>query len=136
MKTNTNKYHYILGVCAIIVLACLFFAFRSSHPTSAEATTVQKIYTDIAKGALLIDVSSREEFADRHARGAINLPLEELERGGLLDAQRTKAVYIQSYSGVENEIALQKLKNAGYLHVSSLGSVEDWQRLGGDTIYK
>lgn len=95
---------------------------------------MRKIQQEIQRGALLIDVSSRSDFEQAHAKGAINLPLDELGRGGLLDTPRSNVVYIQSSTGVANDTAIQKLKKADYMHITNLGSVADWSRLGGEVI--
>ncbi len=49
----------------------------------------------LAAGAQLVDVLPREEYEEEHLPGAINIPLEELDRetAGRLDRGRPVIVY-------------------------------------------
>jgi rhodanese-related sulfurtransferase len=49
----------------------------------------------LAAGAQLVDVLAREEYEEDHLPGAINIPLEELDRetAGRLDRSRPVIVY-------------------------------------------
>ena len=49
----------------------------------------------MAEGAQVVEVLGREEFADEHLPGAINIPIRRIDRqaGGLLDPARPVIVY-------------------------------------------
>lgn len=79
------------------------------------------------KKALLLDVRTQEEFAARHLEGALNIPIDELEKrlGELKDRKATDiVVYCQSGGRAAKAAAL--LKDAGFTKVSNLGGIGNW----------
>lgn len=84
----------------------------------------------------LVDVRSAAEFADGHARGAISIPLDELDTGTLkkrLGKRKveTHTLYFMCQSGVRAEQAALKLQQQG-LHnlVVIQGGTSAWQSDG------
>lgn len=68
-------------------LSAFLVNLSCTSPKPAEAKkekveTVKNVYNikeEIAKGAILVDVRSPEEFASGTVEGAINIPLDEVE---------------------------------------------------------
>lgn len=79
----------------------------------------------VARGALLVDVRTPQEFAAGHVPGAINVPLQELgERlHELGDQSRPIVVYCRS--GARSATAKAILSRAGY-GVYDAGAMSDW----------
>lgn len=76
----------------------------------------------------LIDVRSREEFADWHIEGAVNLPITELrERLDELDSQTSLYVYCKS--GFRGYLAARILEQRGFAKVQNLSGGLDTFRL-------
>lgn len=78
----------------------------------------------LAKGALVIDVRSPEEFRSGHVPGAINIPLGELRESlprQVKDQQQVLLVHC--LSGGRSAIAKLQLKSLGYANVFNLGSL-------------
>ncbi|MEY3052965.1 MAG: hypothetical protein RLY31_2750 [Bacteroidota bacterium] len=77
------------------------------------------------QGAVIIDVRSREEFKAGHAKGATNIPLQEL--GGQLNrlAKQNKPVVTCCASGRRSGIAARQLQAAGI----SCANGGPWQRV-------
>jgi len=77
---------------------------------------------------ILIDVRTREEYGERHATNAINIPVEEICDGklGILGNMK-KDVSLQLYcrSGVRSERAKERLLSLGYTDVVNLGGLDD-----------
>ncbi len=65
----------LAAVLALTVTACVLFG-----PSDSE---LKDIRAALKQGALIVDVRSPGEFADGHLRGAVNVPVGELE--GKLD---------------------------------------------------
>ena len=79
----------------------------------------------IADGAKLIDVRTPEEFAQGYADGAVNIPLQDLQRH--LPKLKQLGVPVVAYcrSGNRSGIAAQILKSSGVeaYNAGSLGQV-------------
>ena len=77
--------------------------------------------------ALLLDVRSRDEYAERHLEGALNIPVGELE-GRLAELEDRKAGPIVVYcrSGRRSERAMNLLRAHGFTRVENLGGIKNW----------
>lgn len=77
----------------------------------------------VSEGAVLVDVRSAEEFAEKSVDGSINIPADEIEAG--LAAYDTDAVLIfYCSSGIRAQAALEKAKELGYTNAYTLGSID------------
>lgn len=88
-----------------------------------EAWNIMKKET----GALVLDVRTPEEFAGGHIKGAVNVPLDEIEQGGvsrLPDKNRETLVYCRS--GARSRAACGKLAEMGYTAVRDFGGIITW----------
>ncbi len=75
----------------------------------------------IANGAVIIDVRTRGEFSSGHAKGAVNVPLDQLS--GYLKKLKSKEDVIITCcaSGMRSASAKNFLKGQGYKHVHNAG---------------
>lgn len=79
----------------------------------------------VAAGALLLDVRTPEEYADRHVEGAVNIPVHELS-GRLKEVGTTmRPVVVYCRSGARSASAAQQLRRAGY-EVHDIGGIGNW----------
>lgn len=79
----------------------------------------------VAKGALLLDVRSPEEFRERHLEGAVNIPVQELgTRMGELGAKE-RSIVVYCRSGARSAAATSMMKGAGY-EVLDIGAIGNW----------
>ncbi|MGD8373634.1 MAG: rhodanese-like domain-containing protein [Candidatus Woesebacteria bacterium] len=101
----------------------------------AEGTEIEAINDDLDSGALLVDVRAAEEFAKSHASRAINLPYDQIISGKYPTQNKTTKIYLYCHSGKRAEAALNALKQAGYTDASSLISLDNWQKLGGEVVW-
>lgn len=78
-----------------------------------------------ARGAQVVDVRTRAEFASGHAMASLNIPLDQLSsRLGELD--RNRPVLVVCASGSRSAAAASLLRNAGFPDVHNAGP---WQRV-------
>lgn len=88
----------------------------------------------IAKSNLrVVDVLSKEHFEQEHIKGAISLPLDEIESraGEVLRKDDTIAVYCAGFSCSASTTAAEKLMSLGYMHVLDYkGGLEDYKKSG------
>ncbi len=84
----------------------------------------------VADGALLIDVRSPREFANGHAPGAVNVPIDEFQHHlhELLDQERDLVLYCAA--GVRCNKAAVMLQEAGSSGVHQLGTLARWSESG------
>ena len=76
------------------------------------------------KGALLIDVRSKEEFAAGHAPKAINIPLQLLIQSR--DTLKGRTVIAVCKSGARSAMAVTMLQKEG-VHAFNGGAWNNWQ---------
>jgi phage shock protein E len=98
-----------------LLLLCLS-AGCAADTSSASARDL------VARGALLVDVRSREEVRDRPVAGAVNVPIDELS-GRLSELPRDRPVVVFCHSGARAGAATLILRKAGFRRVHNAGSV-------------
>lgn len=87
----------------------------------------------VAAGGLLIDVRSPDEYAEKHAEGAINIPVGELDRRlaeveKLAGGDKKKPIVVYCAMGGRAAAAKKALVRAGYEQVTNVGGLSDWER--------
>lgn len=80
----------------------------------------------VAKGALLLDVRTTQEFAGGHLPGAVNIPVQDLDRRLSEVGAKERPVVVYCRSGQRSARAARMLKGAGYQAVHDLGSISRW----------
>ena len=84
------------------------------------------------QGYIILDVRTREEYADKHIPGAMNLPNEDIgtnEIPQLPDKQQMILVYCRS--GNRSKQAAGKLAALGYTNIVEFGGITSWT---GETV--
>jgi rhodanese-related sulfurtransferase len=54
----------------------------------------------VAGGAQLVEVLPREDYEEQHLRGAVNIPLKELDAETTAGLDRTKAVIVYCWDSI------------------------------------
>lgn len=86
------------------------------------ALTFWRPYTNVSyPNETLLDVRTPAEFAEAHAEGAINIPLQELPVR-MNELRNDKQIIVYCRSGARSAVATTMLRSAGY-------SVEDCSTL-------
>lgn len=114
-----------LWLVALIVLVGLVLrAMAGSVPESEKAAAKEKI----RKGARVVDVRTPTEYAAGHYTGAMNIPLQELQKR-LSDVGPTnQPVVVYCRTGTRSAKAKQILMNAGFSDVTNAGGLSDLQK--------
>lgn len=109
---------WTIAILAIVVIAAFYLFKRMNFVAEAEARE------QLAKGALVIDVRSPEEFRGDNVPGAINLPLDGFSESILQRVpDRNQPLLVHCLSGGRSAIAKHQLQNLGYTKVFNLGSL-------------
>lgn len=107
------------------------FHFRKNESNSKF--NLDEIKHDISLGAALVDVRTPEEYSQEHARGAINIPLQEMYKGNFGSLSQEQKLYLYCRSGSRATQAMKLLHDNGYVDVINLKTLFAWKELGGES---
>ena len=74
-------------------------------------------------GAVLLDVRTREEYAQGHIPGSCHIPLDEIDRAPQKIPDRDTPLFVHCRSGARSGQAVSQLKQMGYRHVKNIGGM-------------
>ena len=85
---------------------------------------VKKIHEEVKTGkAYLLDVRSKEEFAEFSLPNSINLSVEDIEYGKVPELPRDSKIYVYCMSGARAEKAVSLLKLMDFTGVVNVGGI-------------
>ena len=84
----------------------------------------EEIKKMMAEGATLLDVRTRAEFAGGSAKGAINIPLDELSQN-IKRLEGKKSILVFCRSGARSAHAKNILESKGLTQVVNVGTWQD-----------
>lgn len=90
---------------------------------------IVQIQTDLAKGGLLIDVRSLEEYVEGHVKDALLIPHTQFFTADI-PAEKDASIYLYCKMGPRAEFAAGVLRERGYTKVINLGGLDDMEALG------
>ncbi len=93
----------------------------------ATDTSSRDAHRLVSRGALLVDVRSPAEYRERHAPGAVNIPVERLAQMIPTLAPKGRPIVIYCHTGFRAGAATMSLRKAGY-EVHNLGSIARWYK--------
>jgi rhodanese-related sulfurtransferase len=79
--------------------------------------------TSIAPGTFIVDVRTPAEFASAHFPGAVNIPLDQLEKRLSEFGAADRPIIVYCRSGRRSGLAKDLLRRAGYSRVLNGGSL-------------
>ena len=106
------------GAIALVLVLRTFLANRSR-------LSKEQMMTLIDQGAMILDVRTPQEFAQGHAPGSRNIPLDRLA-SQLAELDRSRQWLVCCASGARSAAAKAMLDKAGFARVDNAGP---WQRL-------
>ena len=110
----------VLALVAVFIFATGFTGGRFADPEEARSL--------VQDGAVLIDVRTPGEFQQHHIPGAINIPLQELERRLSELPNSDEEIVLYCRSGNRSSTARQILQRQGFEKVHDLGAITRWPR--------
>ncbi len=75
------------------------------------------------ENAVLLDVRTKEEYAQGHIEQSINLPLQKIEEAPSIISDRQTPVFVYCRSGARSETAVNRLKSMGYDNARNIGGI-------------
>ena len=108
----------ILAITLALLIAYMFLR-RKGQISADQAAAALK------QGALLIDVRSPAEYSTGHLKGAINMPLQQID--SLIASyvkDKDQVLLLHCQSGTRSGMAKNKLNALGYTRAYNLGSYD------------
>lgn len=109
---------------AAVVAVGVWLVVRRFLGGKAKMSVVKQ---KIEAGAKIVDVRSPDEFRDGGFPGAVNIPLQDLQRR-LGEIPKEKPVVLYCASGARSGMGARMLKQAGYADVTNAGGLGDMPR--------
>lgn len=78
-------------------------------------------------GAVLLDVRTPEEYAEKHIEGSINIPLKELAASLDRLPDKDAPIFVHCLSGGRSGVAASFLQRNGYTNVANIGGIKDYK---------
>jgi len=99
------------------IVVIFYWLKRRSQVSDKDAKTY------LQNGALVVDVRTPAEFNSGHLPGAINVPMDQIERQlPRRIKDKNQALLLHCQSGMRSGIAMKQLKRLGYVKTFNLGS--------------
>jgi phage shock protein E len=96
---------------------------RLTGTRTAPGATAREL---VARGALLLDVRSEDEFRAEHIPGARNVPLSKISADLAQLGSKGRPIVVYCRSGRRSAEATGVLKRAGFTTVYDLGPMSAW----------
>lgn len=74
-------------------------------------------------GAVLLDVRTKEEYADGHIEGSVNVPLDVVTSVQSVVKDKNTPLFVYCFSGSRSGQAVSILKRMGYNDVTNIGGI-------------
>jgi phage shock protein E len=113
-----NKYIFI--AIALVVVVILFNRFRSVLSADSE-----KVKEMIQQGALVVDVRTPAEYQSGHFQGAINIPIDQVEKRLSEFGSKEKPIVVYCASGGRSGSAKSYLQSMGFTDVINAGGLSN-----------
>lgn len=118
------KKQFIIGLA--LALSSFFVQAASDVITAQEASSLSA-----EKKAIILDVREDEEWNTGHIKGAIHIPLNQINnRLSELKSYKDSTIITQCRSGKRSMKALELLKTAGFNVKSMDGGIQAWEQQG------
>jgi rhodanese-related sulfurtransferase len=109
----------IIGIVIALALGYLML----DRPGSLSSSEAHRL---VEAGARLVDVRTPQEFATGHLPGAVNVPVQDLERRMAELEGKERPIVLYCRSGNRSASAARMLVSAGYAEVHDLGPMSRW----------
>ena len=122
----------ILFSCLVIILflsGCNDSSVSDSVIKKNSVNYVQAKELIINKGAIMVDVRTKEEYDEDHIDGAVLLPVDEINEDKVNEIVKNKddIMIVYCKSGARSSEAASILNGLGYHNVYNLGAMSNWK---------
>lgn len=143
MRLLNDKRAIMLGLALLLVAGVAVVSSAMNPSTNESAASGQAMnspqliaplayvseFRDNPTPHILLDVRTPEEFRDQRIPGAVNIPLQSLERR-LAELPQDQTIVLYCRSGNRSATAANILARAGYESVYDMGGIIAWNAAG------
>ena len=109
---------------ALVMAGVIMLGFNSSKAGASDSDR-DLVLKKIQAGALIVDVRTPEEFAAGHYKGAVNIPLSDIQSRLPEFGDKNKPVVVYCRSGNRSAKAKAILESNGFKDVTNGGGLRD-----------
>ncbi|MEK6755462.1 MAG: rhodanese-like domain-containing protein [Bacteroidota bacterium] len=121
--TGEILFYIVLGIIGVFYLRKVFVARSVQHYSAAE---VRERLRD-SHNVVLLDVRTEREWQGQHIKGAVHIPLHELQRRiDELEKHKGKEVICYCHTGNRSVSAAVRLKKLGFSVANMKGGIAEW----------
>ena len=106
------------------IILTLFLCLTLCACTSVEEVDLEKLMQE--NEYVILDVRTKEEYAEGYIEGAINVPLNEIESTNKLK-DKDQIIFVYCRSGNRSKQASEILANLGYTNIYEIGGINTWE---------
>ena len=122
-------------IIPVLLAVMLLVGCGTSEKTNSyRQVTMEEAVTMMAEeeNYILLDVRTREEYADKHIPGAVCVPNETIGSEDIPELpDKEQLILVYCRSGNRSKQASAKLVELGYTNVVEFGGINDWT---GETV--
>jgi rhodanese-related sulfurtransferase len=122
-----------------LMAVCLLMAFEGCAQSDKKNSETKKIeyrsisadeakkMMDANPNAIILDVRSEGEYKDSHIKGAVLLPLDDIQaKAAEVLPDKNALILVYCFSGQRAASAMHQLTDMGYTNVYNIGGIRDW----------
>ena len=79
------------------------------------------------EGAMLIDVRTPSEYAERNIPGSKNVPLQNIKSIKEVVPEKDTPLFVHCLSGARSSKATKALQQMGYINVKNIGGISSYR---------
>ena len=110
-------------ICLFLLLLTVGLFSACSKVSDEDLRKARKA---VENGAIIVDVRTPKEFKQKHVKGAINLPVEEIIKGRI-NLPKNKELVLYCRSGNRTKTSAKILREQGW-SVYDVATQADWER--------
>ena len=113
----------------ILILSGCSNSTSGEYDNNKNVNYVQAKELIINKGAIIVDVRTKDEYDENHIDGAVLLPVDDIteEKAKEIINSKDDVIIVYCKSGVRSSKAASALDKLGYHNVYNLGSINNWK---------
>ncbi|MEA3370288.1 MAG: rhodanese-like domain-containing protein [Campylobacterota bacterium] len=110
-------------ICLFILLLTLGLFSACSKVSDEDLAKARKA---VENGGVIVDVRTVAEFKEKHIKGAINIPIEEIMKGRI-NLPKDKELVLYCRTGSRSATSAKVLREQGWI-VHDVATQADWER--------
>ena len=110
----------------LLLLTLLFTLNFFTGCSKVDDETLRAAHVAVSTGAVIVDVRTPKEFAEKHVSGALNIPIEEMAKT-LSRVPRNEVLVVYCASGNRSSHATKLLRQNGWT-VFDVATQGDFER--------